>query len=394
MQGFSQVFFGRMISAVGDKFFTLAVAWWIISQGDKQSKIHLSLLMAANILPMVLFGPAMGAIADRLSRKRCMIAANLFRALLLSILFLLFFRGGLTLPRLYILCFSISCFVPLFESSAQSSIEALTDPQSVPRAVALNSMTVYLSNILGAMLGGIALAVIGVGWAMAFDASCYLASTIFIATLSLHSSPAQNREGFNAQIKAGFRYLANAKDILSLLILFGCINLFAAPLMLLIPMIVRFVIHENASWLGIFEASFAFGAALTAGVLSFRKVFSSIYPIMFGCLTLMGLATGLIAFTPVKYLMAPEFFLIGLGLACTSALSMSLFQNHVPEDMKGRFFSILITVCFSVIPFAYLLTGFLSDLMTIRHVLMLNGTAIMLMAPILLVVPRISDAME
>jgi MFS family permease len=350
--------------------------------------------MAANVLPMVIFGPAMGALVDRLNRKWCMMASTLARALLLSILFVMFMSNHLTLLRLYVLCFSISCFVPLFEASAQSSIEALTDPQSVPRAVALNSMTIYLSNILGAMTGGIVLALIGAGWAMAFNAFCYLAATTFIATISMHSSPAAHREGFLLQIRDGFRYLARARDILCLLVLFACVNLFAAPLMLLIPMIVRFVIHQNVSWFGVFEASFALGAALTAGLLSFRKAFRSIYLILFGCLALMGLTTGLIALTSVKYLMIPEFFLIGLGLSCASALSMALFQQHVAAEMKGRFFSILITVCFSVVPVAYLLTGFLTNIMTVRGVLILNGTATALLAPVVLLIPRISDRIE
>ena len=76
---FRHLFAGRLISSIGDKFFTIALAWWVISQGDADSRINLGILMALNLLPIVLFGPFMGTLVDRFDRRKCMLLADLCR---------------------------------------------------------------------------------------------------------------------------------------------------------------------------------------------------------------------------------------------------------------------------------------------------------------------------
>ena len=207
-----RIFFaGRMLSSIGDKFFTITLAWWIISQGQENSKLHLGILMALNILPLVLLGSAMGTLADRFSRKKCMQLANFIRFSLISALTILFFTDSLTIPLLYVMVFIISSFVPLFESSAQSSLKNLSDEDSISQVVALNSTSVYLSNILGAMLGGIMIALIGIGWALCFNAACYFFSFMFISFVGLAYKPGAVKEKFSQQLKEGLQFFKNNK---------------------------------------------------------------------------------------------------------------------------------------------------------------------------------------
>ena len=387
-----RIFFaGRMLSSIGDKFFTITLAWWIISQGHENSKLHLGILMALNILPLVLLGSVMGTLADRFSRKKCMQLANFIRFSLISALTILFFTDSLTIPLLYVMVFIISSFVPLFESSAQSSLKSLSDEDSISQVVALNSTSVYLSNILGAMLGGIMIALIGIGWALCFNAACYFFSFLFISFVGLSYKHGAIKEKYSEQLKEGFRFLRNNKPILYMLLIFAALNLFAAPLMLIIPMIVKFELKETANWLAFLDGSFALGAGITAIILSFRKSYNRIYMIIFLALFAMGLLMVLVGYTPVKYVMIAEFIAIGSTLAITNAIVLSLFQHNVPDDMKGRFFSTQVSIVASVVPLAYLLNGLMAQSLSVQTILLINGGMTIVAALPILFIPRVSN---
>lgn len=387
-----RIFFaGRMLSSVGDKFFTITLAWWIISQGHANSKLHLGILMALNLLPLILLGPSMGTIADRFSRKKCMQLANFIRFSLITALTMFFFTNILSLPLLYVMVFIISTFVPLFESSAQSSLKNLSDAGSISQVVALNSTSVYLSNILGALLGGIMIAVIGIGWALAFNAVCYFSSFILISLVMLEYKPGAMKEKFSEQFKQGFRFMIKNKPILYMLLIFAALNLFAAPFTLIIPMIVKFELKETANWLAFLDGSFALGAGITAIILSFRKSYNRIYLTIFLALFAMGIFMILVGFTSIKYVMIAEFMVIGTTLALTNAIVLSLFQHHVPDDMKGRFFSTQVSIVASVVPLAYLLNGLMAQSMTVQTILLINGGMTVVAALPILFIPRISN---
>jgi len=387
-----RIFFaGRMLSSIGDKFFTITLAWWIISQGQANSKLHLGILMALNVLPAVLLGSAMGTFADRFSRKKCMQVANFIRFSLIAVLSLLFFTNTLSLPLLYIMVFFISSFVPLFESSAQSSLKDLSDEDSVSQVVALNSTSVYLSNILGAMMGGIMIAVIGIGWALGFNSVCYFFSFVLLSFIRLVYKHGAVKEKFSEQMKQGFRFLKKNRPILYMLLIFATLNLFAAPLTLIIPMIVKFELRETAHWLAFLDGSFALGAGITAVFLSFRKSYHQIYLTIFFALLTMGLSMVLVGFTPVKYILIVEFLVIGSTLAITNAIVISLFQHHVPDDMKGRFFSLQVSIATAVIPLAYLLNGLMAQSLAVHTMLLINGGLTVIAALPILFIPRISN---
>src|SRR6056297_3586878 len=110
---FRKFFAGRFASAIGDKFFSIALAWWVVNRGGPNASLHLGLLMTMTMLPIVIFGPVMGTLADRFHRKKCMISSDAARLSLLLIISALLATERLTLPVLYLLVFAISTFMPL-----------------------------------------------------------------------------------------------------------------------------------------------------------------------------------------------------------------------------------------------------------------------------------------
>jgi len=387
---FRRLFAGRIVSAVGDKFFSIAIAWWVLTKAGESSRFHLGLIMAVNIVPVVVFGPLLGTLADRSDKRKVMLAADGARAALTLLLSGLLWTGRLSLFRLYSLCFLISAFGPLFESAVAASIARLTSPEKMPQAVAADSSVMQLSNVAGSALGSILMAAAGVAGAFLFNAVSYLVS--FGAVWAVKTSLAPEALGgasFMAEFREGLAYISDNKPLGALILAFAAFNFFVGPILILIPMIVKFTLNESVTWLAVFETFFALGSAALAVGLSFKKTYGDIYAWFFASLLAVGLSFGGLYFTADKTWICALLFSAGAALGAGNAVALTLFQSVVPDEMKGRFFAVLTTLAYAVLPLTFMLNGVLAEKFSIGFSIALNALAVLALSFIVLLLPRI-----
>lgn len=394
---FRKLFIGRMISSIGDKFFTLALMWLVISKGNEGSTLQLGILMVINMLPVVLLGPAMGVLVDRFSKKKCMIIADFMRFLLVETMFIAIQKDSLSIQLLYVLCFGISSFIPLFEAAASSSLENLTDSNTISQAVAIDSSVIHISGILGAFIGGIVIACYGTEGAVFLNGISFLVSLILIISIKMPKieTPLEigKKQNFSA-FKEGFVFIYEKKAIFALLIVFSVFNFFAAPILMLMPLMVKYILKESAAWVGYFETFLALGAGIMTVMLSFKKKYSKIYFSVFINLVIIGASTLFLGVFINKYAMCLALFIIGMSVAVINTTAISLFQVEVPLELKGRFFGILTTASFAVMPISYLVNSILSERISIPKLLMVNGIASIILALVVIRIPRIKEEMD
>ncbi len=317
---FRRLFAGRVISAVGDKFFSIAIAWWILSRAGENSKFHLGLIMAVNVIPVVVFGPLLGTIADRSDKRRVMLVADAARAALMLALACLLWADRLTLVWLYSLCFLISGFGPLFESAVAASIAPLTSPEKMPQAVAADSSVMQFSNVIGSALGSVLMAAAGVAGAFFFNAASYLVSFAAVWAVKTDLKPAGGgASSFSAEFKEGLRYITGSRPLLCLILSFAAFNFFVGPILILIPMIVKFTLKESVTWLAVFETFFALGSSALAVALSFKSAYGNIYRWFFGSLLAVGASFGGLYFTQDRYVICALLFAAGAALGAGNA---------------------------------------------------------------------------
>ncbi|GMQ59699.1 MFS transporter [Vallitalea sediminicola] len=392
---FRKLFFARLISSIGDKFFLLSLSWLVLSMNNSNSALHLSIVMVANILPVVIFGPFMGTIADRINRKTCLILADIVRAFFMAILAFLVCNNNYNIWSLFVLSFLIAAFTPLFESATNASIEVLTDEESISQAVALDSMVLQVSNLLGAFLGGVAIYAVGIKGAFIFNASSFVVSLLII--LFIHTDLSVKKDitvinNFKDELVQGFKYIISTKPLFALIIFFLIFNFFVSPIALFIPLIVKFVIKEEPNWLAILEGSIAFGSVIVTVLLSFKnEINENMYKKIFISVFTMGASMSLIGLLTNRYMIALFLFVIGCTLAHVNATAYGFFQKIVPDYLKGRFFAILTTMCFSIIPITYIINGALANIISVSKVIFYEGILSVLVAFIIIFIPKYQE---
>ena len=382
---FRLFFSARFVSAIGGKFFTIALSWWAVNETGTNGALNLGLLMALTLLPSVFFGPLTGTLADRFDRKKCMIVADACRLLVAFVMTVLLMHGNMTLSRMYVLVFLLVSFLPLFESSAEGSLASLTDEEGIFAAVAVDSSVIALSSALGAALGGIALATMGTAGAFGLNGATFAMSLLFIAcirtpllpgTLGDHKPRHKSTRQSLGEICS---WLKNNRDVLGMLIMFGILNFFAAPLMISIPMMVRYALYGDVSWVAFLEAALALGTVTMACILSFTSEGKILRRIITGVAGL-GVSVCLFALSSTLWMALPLVFCAGAGLALTNATAMGFFQRTVPDGIKGRFFSILTAVAYSLMPLALAINGLMSQYYSVRLVLAVDGGMVCLLS--------------
>ena len=388
---FRRLFAGRVVSAVGDKFFAISIAWWVLSRAGENAKFHLGLVMAVNVIPVVLFGPLLGTLADRCDKRKVMLWADAFRAALVFLLVWFLFSGKLTLALLYGLCFAVSAFGPLFESAVAGSLVRLTSLEKLSQAVAADSSVMQVSNVIGSALGSVLMAVIGVAGAFVFNAVSYLVSFAAVFSIKKGLAPdAGSGSSFWAQFKDGLSYIFHNKAVLALITAFAAFNFFVGPILIIIPMLVKFTLKAGVAWLAVFETFFALGSTLVSVLLSFKKSYRNIYGWFFVSLLLMGMSFLGLYFTENRYVMCALLLAAGSALGLGNAVALTLFQHTVPEEMKGRFFAVLTTLCYAVLPATFLLNGMLADRFSPGLSIVLNSCAVLALSFAVLFLPRIA----
>lgn len=370
-RNFRYLFISRVISAIGDKLFMISLMWWVV---DNEKKISLSFVMAATFVPVILFSPFIGVIADRYSKKNLMLLSDISRVMILCFMLYFLLEGKLSIKILLILVFLIYSFSPMFETSVASSLVSLTSPKHLSRATAIDSTSVSLSNILGAMVGSVIIAIIGFKGSIIVNIVSYLLSFISILMIKNNLTGVSFATSHFHQILLGLEYVKNKKRyIFRLLIFFAVLNFFVSPILMLIPVVVKSVLNRGVRWLSIAEIFFSTGALLASFAMSFKSGLEKKLRFLFFTIFSFSIGFLISAISKNPYLTSLAFFVCGFSLSIGNVLVLSYFQHEVDNEYKGRFFSLVNMIVYAIMPISFIFNGFLLDRFSIQWIISFNS---------------------
>src|SRR5437588_2820246 len=186
-RGFRFLWFGQVVSQMGDWFDTIAV--YTIALTLTGSGRAVALIMVARFLPSVVMGPLSGVVADRFSRRAIMITADLLRALV--VLGFLLVRRPDQMWLVYVLTVLQLAFSAFFEPAKTAAIPSIVSDRELLPSNAIASVTWSAMLTLGAALGGFVAGWFGTNAAFVLDSLSFLASAVLIASVTFPKRPAR-----------------------------------------------------------------------------------------------------------------------------------------------------------------------------------------------------------
>lgn len=335
----------RLISNLGDWFNLLASA--ALVQSLTNSGLAVSGLFLARFIPTFLATPFAGVIADRFSRRTIMMAADIFR--FGTVLCFLFVRDPSQIWLFYVLT-ALQFIFSAFYTPAHSAIIANVVPEE--RLVAANTLDALSWSVMlsiGALLGGVATALLGVQMAFILDAATFLVSAWFVSRIHViyANAPAAGEHAETGGLLAfrdGLNYLRFRPYLLVIaLVKAGGALIWGAINVLEIPMSNnQFAINgSGALTLGLVYALIGLGTGLGPVVIGrimgdtpsqlLRGIGVSFIVFTIGVLW-VGLASSTLAFLTA-------ISLRGLGSGALWVFSAVLLQTFVQDRFRGRVFA-------------------------------------------------------
>lgn len=322
-----------MVVLIGYQTYDVARADYGMDRS--QAAFMLGLLGAAQFVPLMLLTPVAGVAADRFDRRIVVLCANVVDAAIAAALGLSTLHGHPSLPLLFSLAAMLGA-TRVFNGPALSAIAPnIVAPPLLPKAIALSSIAWQVGTVIGPATGGLLFA-----WRP--SAPYFLAAALLIASGLLIGSirPVRARhEGPPVhplrQMIEGFRFVRHERFLL------GCVTLDLFAVLFggataMLPVYARDILAVGPEGLGVMRGAPAVGAALVAGLLSWRPLERNVGVKMLWAVVGFGTAT-------IVFGVSRNFVLSLAALACLGAADMisvfvrnTLVQLNTPDNKRGR----------------------------------------------------------
>ena len=352
---FRLLFIGQTVSQVGNQMYAVALPFQILAL--KGSPLQLGTgftIWSGAQLVTVLFG---GALVDRFSRRRVILAVDLISALVVGLVASLGLSHHLQIPYLYILsAFSGATFS--FYTPAMSAIM----PELVPSEVlipgnALRGLSSQTARIIGPALGGLIVTAAGAPWAFAFDAATFAFSFFVFLFSSPPPRTSMPRKSLLAEIREGVAFTFSVTWIWAAIVGFAATNSFYfAGFTVALPLLVLKVLMGSAATYGLIGATGGVGeivGGLVVGNVHIRRLGVGIYTFS----GLLGLAFAVFGIAPLLPVLLIGNFVFAVTIVIANTLWDTAIQKHVPPNLIGRVVSVDSFGSYLVAPIAPLVAG-------------------------------------
>jgi predicted MFS family arabinose efflux permease len=350
---FRALFFASVISLGGDWFLWVAINGMIYEATGKALYVGLAIL--AQESAFFLASPIGGALADRIDRRKLMIACDLARAVV-CVSFLLV--GPDTIWLAYVLLPVLATFAAPFDPAFSAATPNVVDPEDLPAANALNGSLWGTMLAVGAGLGGLVSAMFGAETAFIVDAVSFLVSAALLSSIRRGFSESRTETTEHPSIieatRETWRFARRDHRVLSLLAVkfgFGA----AAGLLALIPVMALDVDVFDAGNVGFGILMAARGVGALIGPFLGHRVAGPghrrLFPAIGLSLAVFGLGYMAMGQSPSLAIAAVMICVAHLGGGSQWMLSTYGLQVLVPDRIRGRIFGfdyMLITLSLSV----------------------------------------------
>jgi MFS family permease len=358
---FRRLYLASVISLGGDWFLLIALFGLMLRLTDQA--IAVAFTIAAQELTYFLASPFAGVLADRMDRRRLMIACDLARAAI--VLGFLLVRTEDLVWLAYVLLALTAVFAAAFEPASMAALPNLVDDRDLSIANALSGSLWGTMLAVGGALGGVVAGVFGTDAAIVIDSVSFLLSALLI--LRIHASFAEplsphDRPSLRQDTVDTVRYARKDHRVLALLaVKFGWGV--AGGVLVLLPLVALGEYHAGAIGLGLLMAARGVGAligpflgrALTGP--HDRRLFGAIG----AALATFGVGYALLGLAPGLLFAMGAVLIAHTGGGAQWTLSSYGLQRVVPDRIRGRIFAVdgmLVTLTFGA---SSILTGWLAD---------------------------------
>jgi MFS transporter, DHA3 family, macrolide efflux protein len=339
---FTLVWFGQVVSQVGDGISKLALLWFVYSvTGSPLKTSYIGLLQT---VPAILLAPLIGVAVDRLSKKMLLIVSDVVRAIVLGLIPCWMSSDTFTVTSLYVLVTLHAVAAAVFGPALTAAIPSLVAPSQYTSANALLQSTTSLGIVIGPAVSGIGIALLSSQEVLCLNAATYaVAAACFVP---IHLAPPTLRlvkgppiTSMLHDIMEGLRYMARGQPIFLFLTATAAIYTFAtSAFTTLFPVFARRLLDLGPVEVGYLWSMLGLGLLVISLVLTFISAWDirhRIHTIIVSCV-ISGLILFALVWTEDPIVIGVLLSFLGAGIGVLTPVAWGVLQERTPPHLLGR----------------------------------------------------------
>ncbi len=337
--GYRLLFQGNYVTQIGMWMQQVAFGWLVLELTD--SPFYLGLAGFFRAIPMLLISPFGGVLADRIERRRLLILSQAAMGLIAVVLAFMVAVRIVHPWHLLVSAFMSGTAMSMNMPARQALISQLVSRPQLASAIALNSMSMNSSRILGPALAGVLIGAIGIAGCMLLQGLGYVWSIFNVFQIRVPPQDRRARDSSMVQnLVEGFRYCYEEKTVFAMLSLAAMTSIFGQPYMQFLPAFARDVLSLGAGGLGMLMTAVGVGALVgSIAIASFggSRARGAILLVAAG---IFGLSLCLLALAKSAPLALLLLAAGGFANALLMSLNQTILQQTVPDHLRGRVMSV------------------------------------------------------
>jgi len=377
-----RLFFGGQLLSMSGTFMTqqLTIPWLIYDL--TKSAWLLGLAGFLQFLPTLLLIPFSGVLADRWSRRDLLMLVQVLGISVSATLTILTFLDMISFGSLLILSI-LNGMLKGLDMPVRHTIvtETVDDRTDWSNAIALNSVMLSSSLVLGPAIGGILIATVGVKFCFLYDTLSYTAAIVTLKAMEIQPKAQPVTTHINdtwEKLREGFQYVNTMQPIRVILLMLALHGLVGISYIALLPVFAAEVLHGNATTMAALGMAGPIGSLFSCFYLSMRRS-------ILGLERLIMIAQAAIGVSFISFSLSRQLWLSLLTLVLVGGFgilqitsSNTIIQTLVTDDKRGRVMSFYALAMVGMMPFGNLLAGSLAQLMGATSALMICGSVCIL----------------
>jgi len=365
---------GALVSNIGTWMQRTAQDWLVLTELTRHNATAVGIVMSLQFGPQLLLTPLAGKVADRLDRRKVLIATQAGMGVLALGLGLLSVLGVIRLWEVYLFAGLLGC-VSAFDGPARHSfVSEMANETNLSTAVALNSLSFNAARLIGPASAGLMIAAIGTGWVFLINAASFVAVLISLLYLRVHQLYRKPRtHKAEGGFYDGMRYVARRPDLQVILAMVFLFSTFGLNFPIFISTMSVGVFHGDARQYGFLTSVMAIGSVIGAFLAAGRK--QPRIMLLVASAAAFGAALILAILFPYYLLFALTLIVLGVCAQTFITAANSAVQLATESGMRGRVMAMYLAILLGGTPLGAPFAGWVADTFGARCGLIVGATA-------------------
>src|ERR687883_107777 len=363
---------GAIVSNTGTWMQRVAQDWLVLTVLTSNSGVAVGITTGLQFGPVLLLSPAAGALADRMDRRKLLVATQTASGALALGLGLLVTSGLAQLWQVYGFALLLGVVSAVDGPARQAFVSELVPTADLPNAVGLNSASFHAGRLMGPGIAGLLIHWFGTGPVFLLNAVSFGAVVLSLLRMRIGElRPAPRRERGGHPVREGLAYVRGRADIVLILVIIGMVGMFGLNFQLTTALMARLVFDKGAGEYGLLGSIMAIGS-LAGALLAARRERPTLRLVV-GAAFAFGVFATVSSLMPTYWLFAISLIPVGLASLTLMTAANASVQLSTEPAMRGRVMALYMAVFMGGTPIGSPIIGWVGEHVGARWTIALGG---------------------